>query len=446
MSENEATEEKIARNRNFQLLWFGSTISQFGDQFYLLALPWLVLLITGDDAMALGSIMAAAAIPRVVLMVFGGAVTDRISPRLILIVSASLRAILVFLLAVLVLSGLIKLWMLFVLAIVFGIADAFAAPAATTLLPRIVQPDQLPSANAFVSGAHQIAGIVGPVAAGFFIAFFGSDLSDTSTTTSRIGIGAAFIFDAVTFLFVILALGYLKLSSGGIDEDSATKQGFLESIKEGISFVFRHPSFRVMLMLAAIINLAITGPMAIGLPYMARTEFGANPTALGWLMSAMAFGSLIGFALGGGLPRPNPARFGSTVISVVGVAGIFFAAVALAPTVWWAMTALTFAAMANGYANILIISWFQLRSPKPMLGRVLSLVITVSGGLAPVSMAAGGALINLYDIRMVLGCAAISMAITAFLGLTLRSVREMDLIAVSLEKKELGEDHSVPLL
>jgi hypothetical protein len=58
--------------------------SQFADQFYLIALPWLVLVITDDNAMALGTIMAAAGIPRAVFMLVGGAVTDRVSPILTL--------------------------------------------------------------------------------------------------------------------------------------------------------------------------------------------------------------------------------------------------------------------------------------------------------------------------------------------------------------------------
>ena len=58
----------IFKNHNFRVLWFGSVHSQFSDQFYLIALPWLVLVITDDNAMALGTIMAAAVIPRAVFM------------------------------------------------------------------------------------------------------------------------------------------------------------------------------------------------------------------------------------------------------------------------------------------------------------------------------------------------------------------------------------------
>src|SRR5512143_1967372 len=71
-------------NRNFRLLWIGGSISVFGSQFSLIALPWLVLQIS--DPQTLGLALALAGLPRAVFMLIGGAVTDRISPRKILVV------------------------------------------------------------------------------------------------------------------------------------------------------------------------------------------------------------------------------------------------------------------------------------------------------------------------------------------------------------------------
>lgn len=179
----------IFKNHNFRVLWFGSVLSQFADQFYLIALPWLVLVITDDNAMALGTIMAAAGIPRAVFMLVGGAVTDRVSPKLILIASTLARAILVGLVAFLILSDMIELWALFVLAIAFGFADAFAIPAGASLMPRIVEEEHLAPANALLHGAIQVSGIAGPAAAGGIIAFFGSDMSGIGAQSSTLGIG-----------------------------------------------------------------------------------------------------------------------------------------------------------------------------------------------------------------------------------------------------------------
>src|SRR6476469_1903967 len=78
------------RTPHFRNLWLGSTISYIGDQFYLVALPWLVLELTGSG-LAVGSMLMVAAVPRAVLMLMGGAVTDRTAPRNILLITTWAR-------------------------------------------------------------------------------------------------------------------------------------------------------------------------------------------------------------------------------------------------------------------------------------------------------------------------------------------------------------------
>src|SRR5262249_19168667 len=82
------------RNRNFLTWWIGATLSLLGDQFYIVALPWVVLQLTGSG-LAMGTVAMAAGIPRAVLMLMGGAVTDRTSPRKLLIATACARTLLV---------------------------------------------------------------------------------------------------------------------------------------------------------------------------------------------------------------------------------------------------------------------------------------------------------------------------------------------------------------
>ena len=84
------TVEHPLKNPHYRLWLIGGTISFLGDQFYLVALPWLVLQQTGS-AVAMGAIMMAGAIPRAVLMLMGGAVSDRVSARKIMMATATAR-------------------------------------------------------------------------------------------------------------------------------------------------------------------------------------------------------------------------------------------------------------------------------------------------------------------------------------------------------------------
>src|SRR4029453_2718742 len=84
--------------RNFRLLWIGESISLLGDQFYMIALPWLVLQLTGD-ALAVGTVLALGGIPRALFMLIGGAFVDRLSPRSVMIWSNLARLLMVALLS-----------------------------------------------------------------------------------------------------------------------------------------------------------------------------------------------------------------------------------------------------------------------------------------------------------------------------------------------------------
>src|SRR5512139_560266 len=95
-------------NRNFRLLWMGESVSLLGDQFYFIALPWLVFQMSGS-ALAFGAILMVAGIPRAVFMLVGGVMTDRFSPRTVMIVSNLLRLAITVLLMLVVAAQTIEL-------------------------------------------------------------------------------------------------------------------------------------------------------------------------------------------------------------------------------------------------------------------------------------------------------------------------------------------------
>src|SRR4051812_36953546 len=137
--------------RNFRLLWIGESISLLGDQFYLIALPWLVLQLT-SSALALGTILALASIPQAMFMLVGGALADRFSPRLVMMASNAARLVLVAVLSVLVLTNTIRIEMLYGFALAFGLADAFYFPGQSAIVPQLLPKEQLQAGNSFVQG------------------------------------------------------------------------------------------------------------------------------------------------------------------------------------------------------------------------------------------------------------------------------------------------------
>src|SRR5260370_24974195 len=105
----ENSKTALFATRDFRLLFMGSSIWILGDQFTLLALPWLVLKLTGDPQQ-LGFVLALMALPLAVFVLVGGAVVDRMSPRKVLLNSRAVNAMLIAILATLLLARAVPVW------------------------------------------------------------------------------------------------------------------------------------------------------------------------------------------------------------------------------------------------------------------------------------------------------------------------------------------------
>src|SRR5579859_5453734 len=249
--------------RNFRLLWIGEGISLLGDQFYLIALPWLVLQLTGS-ALALGTVLALASIPRAVFMLVGGAFVDRYSPRAVMFASNLARLVLVGLLSALVLTNNIRIEMLYLFALAFGLADAFYYPAQTAIVPQVLPRERLQAGNSFVQGTAQLSLLLGPVLAGALIVLLGHT---TNSQPGMQGIGLAFGIDTLSFVASLIALVMMRIPN--VTKQSAEQQNVIASIKEGFAYVWNRPVLRLFFMLAVTSNFLVLGPVTVGIPVLA---------------------------------------------------------------------------------------------------------------------------------------------------------------------------------
>lgn len=391
------------RERNFRMLWAGSGISAVGDQFYLVALPWVVLQLTGS-AVAVGTILMAVAIPRALLMLFGGALTDRISARRIMMSTASARTLLVTIIGFLLWRHWLQLWELYVLGFFFGVADAFAWPAATTLLPSLVKREQLVAANSVFQTTGQLTAIAAPAPAGLVIKALGS--------------AWAFFIDAISFLFIIAALWRLpdppKAATAG-------KPPVWRAILDGIAYVRRDVPLRSLMLVAAMLNFCISGPIGVGLPYLVKTKFG-SPAAYGLVVSAMAAGGLLGALLAGILKikRRGLLLLGACVVISAGIASI-----GLLGRLWLIMAALVLVGCSAGVSNVHIAAWIQQRIDATVRGRVFSVLMLGNFGLMPVSLAVAGLMIA-WNLKLMFAIAGMSMLLITAFGFLQKEVRAIE--------------------
>jgi MFS family permease len=378
--------------RDFRLLWIGETVSLLGDQCYFVALPFVVLDLTGSG-LALGTVLMAAAIPRAGFMLFGGVTSDRVAPRTVMIASDWLRAGVAGGMALLVIAGGLRLWHVYTLAFVFGLVDAFFFPAWTTIFPLLVEKEDLEPANAVTQGSAQLTALLGPAPAGLLI--------------STVGIAAAFAVDAASFVWSAAAFSLMRATRRQVAApvqpapNPPPNPGVLRGIREGLRYAWGDPVIRAILVVIAAINLGFAGPFMVGAAALARGRFALGATALGILLSAAGGGALLGTLAAGLLERP-PHR-GRMLITVslllsVGVAGLAFA-----PNVWTAAAIVLPIGIAAGFTNIIVVSWLQGRGDPAMVGRLMALVMLASTGLQPLSYVIAGALVDWHLEAMFLG-------------------------------------------
>jgi MFS family permease len=366
------------------------------------ALPWLVLQQTGS-AVAMGTIMMAGAIPRAVLMLMGGAVSDRISARKIMMTTATARAVSVTVIGLLVWLHVLQTWQLYVLAFAFGVADAFAAPAQSAYMPSLIRREQLVAASSVGQSAAQLTTIVGPVPAGLVI--------------QALGVAWAFFVDAVSFLFIIGALWKLP----DPPSSASARKGMWHSIAEGISYVAKDVPLRSLMLLATVMNFCLSGPVVVGLAYFAKTRLG-SPAAYGTLISTLAAGSLLGAVLAG---LWKIRKRGVLILLGAVVLGLCLSSIALAERTWSLAAILAVMGAAAGMLNVHIGAWAMQRIDMAVRGRVSSVLMLAAFGVAPISLAVAGFLVA-WNLKLMFLFAGALMVIAAAGAAFQKPVRQID--------------------
>ncbi len=396
-----ASPQHPLRDRNFRLLFTGSTISLVGDQFYFVALPWLVLQLTGS-AVAMGATLMAAAIPRVVLMLLGGALSDRLSPRRIMMAGAGARTCCVTVIGVLVWFHALHMWALYGLAVAFGIADAFDGPAASAFLPFLLKREQYVAARSLTQTRTQLTSIAAPVPVGFII--------------KALGVAWAFFIDAFSFLFIIGAL--IKLPD---PPPNPVRKSLWHSIGEGLQYVGKDIPLRSLLLVITGLNFCLAGPINLGLAYTAKTRFGSAAT-FGMMLSSVALGLLAGSLLAG---IWKIRKRGMMIVVVSLVLAALLGLMAVVNGRWSIAAVLLVMGVAAGLVNVHISAWVLERIDAAVRGRVSS-VLNLSGvGILPLSLAVSGLLIAVSLKFMFLCAASIMLLVTVVAG-TQKTVRQIE--------------------
>ena len=231
-----------------------------------------------------------------------------------------------------------------------------------------------------------------------------------------LGAAWAFLLDSVSFLFLIGALW--KIPDINPSKAGVPKPSVVKSIKEGLSYVVNDRPLRALLLVAAVLNLFLTGPLSIGLAYMAKRRF-SSPVSFGVWISSVAAGTLAGMLLAGVI---RMKRRGLAMVGATSILGLITSIVGFVPGLIPVAGLLAIMGCLSGFTNVQIQAWFQQRVDRAVLGRVASVVMLSAFGLMPLSMAGAGAAVSWSAQGMFL-IAGVAVSTVSVFGAMQKDVR-----------------------
>jgi len=263
-------------HRNYRLFFGGQSISLIGTWMQQIAVSWLAYRLT-DSAVWLGVVGFSTRIPALVLAPFAGVLADRWNRHRTLVVTQTLSMIQALILAALVLTGWVTIWEVIVLSLFLGAINALDVPVRQSFIVDMVESgEDLSNAIALNSSIFNAARLVGPAIAGITIALVGE--------------GICFLVNAASFLAVIFALLKMHIPARPREIKTINMQ---ESFAEGFRYTFHSVPIRTLLMLLAVMSL-VGFPFIVLLPAYAKEILHGGADTLGFLMSALGAGALLG--------------------------------------------------------------------------------------------------------------------------------------------------------
>jgi MFS family permease len=374
------------RVAGFRLLIGGQTISRLGDQFFVIAIPWLVLRVT-QAPFALALVLGASAVTTGLFTLVGGVLADRLGPRALMLGSDVARFVLMAALAALAILTTPPLWALIVISALLGIGTGLFYPASQAMVPFLVPREDLQAANSFEQLTMQSSNFVGPGLAGLLLG------------ATQLAFG--FVVDAASFAVSVVSLVFVRVARrpGREAEERPAAQGGLAGgladLGEAFRFLGRTPFLLTLLGLSLLGNFALQGMFEVALPLLLKQMVGVadGPRALGIIVSGFGLGSILGVIAAGVahgirhkplvgilliMPQIGLMAWIPFVGSVYGIAGLFAAT-----------------GLLLGASNVLFITVIQRFIPIEMMGRMMSIALLGSFVGGPLSIFAYGAVASL---------------------------------------------------
>lgn len=394
---------RALRHPHYRTLWIGMLASGLGTWMQIVAQSLLVLKLSGNSALALGTVSLAQASAFFLFAPMGGTFADRHDKRRLLFRTQTFLMVSAFTLAALTATGTIRLWMVVVLAFTSGVLLSFDQPARAALLPLLAPPEDLMNAISLQTLAFNAASIAGPPLGG--------------AVAAVAGLAGDFALNGCSYLGVLIALLLLPKELTASPAGSQGPSRTWSAVREMLAVMRRQPAVSAAVLVYAVL-LFVAPSQALLVPLFIANILHGGAARLGFLFAASGIGTVVGSLLVASLGHYQ--RRGPLLVSANAAWVIALAAFALSRNFASSFMMLLLMAAAQSVFTTLVITLMQASVEARMRGRIMSLNTLLNMGLRPLGDFPVSIATSFFGIA---NAALLSAAVVALAGVVVFSFR-----------------------
>lgn len=371
---------KPLKQKDFALLMFGKLVSLIGTQMQNFALSLYVLKITGS-ATKFASVLAVTILPSIILGPIAGVLADWFDRKKIIVYLDMIRGIIIGIYAVIfVIKGELTLGSIYGLVIIMSISSLLFQPAIGTVIPSIVEKDDLMEANGVNSLIMNIGNLISPVIAGILFGIY--------------GLSIILIINSISFILSSLSELLIKIPKVNKKPEKINMKAFINDFNEGITFIKSKKILISIIYLALIINFVISPLFSVGLTYISKEILEVTDSQYGIMEAVLVIAMMISPFIVSTISKKM--KLGKLIFMNILICSFLTLIFAIIPSFifmskfesnlipYISMIVIIFAIiLILGIVNIGIATMFQKEVPLEMMGRTMTVMNSVCMAAMP---------------------------------------------------------------
>ncbi|WP_291584114.1 MFS transporter [Clostridium sp. UBA6640] len=426
---------KLLKQKDFLLLMLGKLVSLIGSEMQGFALSLYVLKITGS-ATKFASVLSITLIPKLILGPIAGVIIDWIDRKKVIVYLDMLSGIIIGIYAVLyIVNGELSLGSIYVLAVLLSFISLLFQPAINTVLPSIVEKEELAGANGINSLVMSIGNLIAPAVAGFIFGIY--------------GMSVVLIVNSISFILSSISEMFINIPKVNNKPEKININTFVYDFSQGIKFIKDKKIIANIIVLACIVNFAVPPISSIGLAFISKQILKITDYQYGMLQCFFVASMMVATFVINKVTKK--ITIGKIIFLDIFITSILIAVMAIIPSTFYLnlfssnlipyislIIIIFMIGLIISIGNIALGTMFQQEVPLEIMGRVGTVMSSISMAAMPLGQMLFGFLFDEIEAWM---CIAIASSIFLIVSLIFKK----SLCADDENDKLIVDNNKVPI-